>query len=157
MLYFKINKVNDKRLHSLKTVHTWFKDWRNEVRDIQCVQKQKDRMLPSYKCLDDVESTIVGFINFCQVHLSEFNNGVYPSRFNSDLAENIFCQQRGLYNGNSTNPSYSTYCQTINSVILGQTVKSRARKSNSGLPLGDPYSFHVNVPLSKQKKKLPRI
>ncbi|XP_052065893.1 uncharacterized protein LOC127705600 [Mytilus californianus] len=71
--------------------------------------------------------------------------------------QNIFCQQWGLYNGNSTNPNYHVYCNTMNSVILGQTTKSRARKSNAGLPTNDPYSFHVNVPLSKKKKVLCRI
>lgn len=153
-----VTDIHDARLNILNHVLDWFNNWRNEIKQIKKTPKDLERMLPSIKCLDDVESMIVVFTRVCRIHITEFKGrGVYPSRFNSDLAENIFCQQRGLYNVNSTNPNYHVYCNTMNSVILGQTTKSRARKSNAGLPTTDPYSFHVNVPLSKKKKTLCRI
>lgn len=148
-------EVNDMRLKILQEVLNWFTGWRTEIASVKAKPKQKEKMLPSLECLDDIESTIVVFLKLCEIHMSEFKeNGIYPSRFNSDLAENIFCQQRGLYNGNATNPNYETYCNTMNSVILGQTSKCRARKSNAGIPTADPCSFHVNIPLIKKKKTL---
>ena len=80
--------------------------------------------------------------------------GLTPSRFNSDLAENIFCQQRGLYNGNSTNPNYYSYCSTMNNIIFGQSSKSSARKSNAGFVRAEPYSFNADVPVVKRKKSI---
>ncbi|CAG2223976.1 unnamed protein product [Mytilus edulis] len=148
-----VTDIHDARLNILNNALDWFNNWRNEIKQIKKTPKELEWMLPSIKCLDDVESMIVVFTRVCRIHITEFKGrGVYPSRFNSDLAENIFCQQRGLYKGNSTNPNYHVYCNTMNSVILGQTTKSRARKSNAGLPTTDPYSFHVNVPLSKKRK-----
>jgi hypothetical protein len=44
--------------------------------------------------------------------------------------ENIFCQQRYLYHGPTTNPTYNSYRTGINSVILEQFVISR--RSNAG-------------------------
>ena len=80
-----------------------------------------------------------------------------PSRFNSDVIENNFCQIRGLHNGNTTNSNYDSYRTTMNSIILGQSSKSRGRKSNAGLPTADPYSFDVDFPLRKIKKPLSDI
>ena len=42
----------------------------------------------------------------------------------------MLCQQRTLHNGANTNPTYLGYCNTVNSVILGQA--SISRKSNVG-------------------------
>jgi hypothetical protein len=46
-----------------------------------------------------------------------------------------FFQQRGLYNGSSTNPTYMNYCSTVNSIILGQSLKSRGRTYNAVLAI----------------------
>lgn len=54
-----------------------------------------------------------------------------PSRVNSDIIENIFCQQRALYHGANTNPNYNQYRTGITSIILGQTTTSK--KLNAGL------------------------
>ena len=48
---------------------------------------------------------------------------------NSDLLENSFCQARGG-NGQNSNPTYSQYGPTMNSILLGQT--SSTTKSNTG-------------------------
>ena len=118
-----------------------------EVEMLSLSQKEMENRLPSKKCLDDMDSVISTFIEICKVHNDEFpGEGVSPSRFNSDLIENNFCQVRGLHNGNTTNPNYDTYRTTMNSVILGQSCKSRGRKSNTGLPTADPYSFDVPIP-----------
>jgi len=68
------------------------------------------------------------------------SSSIVPNRINSDIIENVFCQQRGLYNGNNTNPTYLNYCRTMNAVILGQATISR--KSNAGgiTPGAEPFS-----------------
>lgn len=105
-----------------------------------------------------MESLISTFIEICKIHLYDFpGQGVCPSRFNSDIIENNFCQVRGLHNGNTTNPNYNTYKYTMNSVILGQSCKSRGRKSNAGIPTADPYNFDVDIPLKKKRKPLQEI
>ena len=67
---------------------------------------------------------------------------VVPARLNSDIIENIFCQQRALYHGATTNPTYNSYRTGINSVIIGETVISR--KSNSGGQGAVPYRVEVS-------------
>lgn len=121
-------------------------------------QKDKEKFLPGKKCLDDMDSLISTFIEICKIHTSEFpGEGVSPSRFNSDIIENNFCQVRGLHNGNTTNPNYNTYKYTMNSVILGQSCKSRGRKSNTGIASADPYNFNVDVPPKRKRQPLQDI
>jgi len=135
-----VTNENDTRLSDLKSVLIWFQSWRSENRELSA--KERDRRLPSTKCMDDIESLLQSFLYVCRSYLRKFRGAeIVPCRFNSDLAENIFCQQRGLFNGNNSNPNYFNYCSTINSIILGQSSKSRARKSNAGLPSADPFSF----------------
>ena len=56
-----------------------------------------------------------------RIHLTRYKNGyIVPSRINSDIVENHFCQQRGMFNDFNTHPTYSNYCTSVNSVILGQ-------------------------------------
>ena len=139
-----IKSTNDCRLGELSESLVWFQAWRDETSKSK--EKRKEKLLPSAKCLDDIESLLQCFVHICTVHLSQFpHSGVVPSRFNSDLAENIFCQQRGVYNGNNTNPSYSNYCSSMNNIILGQSSKSRARKSNAGMPTADPYKSDIQT------------
>jgi hypothetical protein len=60
----------------------WFTGWRTEIASVKAKPKQKEKMLPSLKCLDDIESTIVVFLKLCEIHMSEFKgNGIYPSRW----------------------------------------------------------------------------
>lgn len=151
-----IVSMSDGRIHEIKQVLIWFQSWRDEVSRFESLTaKQKEKMLPSSKCLDDISSCISVFLNVCSTHTSRYKGqGLTPSRFNSDLAENIFCQQRGLYNGNCTNLNYYSYCSTMNNIILGQSSKSSARKSNAGFVRAEPYSFNADVPVVKRKKSI---
>ena len=104
--------------------------------------------------MDDVASMLFTFEDVCQTHLQDFphGGGVVPSRFNSDLVENHFCQTRGIHGGNMTNPTYSQYRATVNSIILGQSLRSRGRKSNAGIPPTKPYNIYTHKPISKSGK-----
>lgn len=53
------------------------------------------------------------------------NASIIPSRVNSDVIRNIFCQQRTIHNGANTNPTYLGNCHSVKSVILGQTSINR--------------------------------
>ena len=61
------------------------------------VKRDKKKILPSKKCLDDEHSLISTFVENCAIHICEFpGDGVNPSRFNSDKIENNFCQVPGF-------------------------------------------------------------
>lgn len=79
--------------------------------------------------------------------LKKQSASIIPCRLNSDIIENIFCQQRNLHNVANTNPTYLGYCYSINSVILGQETISR--KSHTGGEAaqiaGDHYQFTQKV------------
>ena len=145
------SSTHDKRLDTLKKVLQWFKTWEEEAKsDVSVQETKRSKMIPTWEFLNDLESLILGFFRVVQIHLSQFpDSQIVPSRFNSDVAENIFCQERGLLNGNLTHPTYATYCSTVNSIILGQSVKSRGRKSNAGILPAAPLPFY------KKKKRKP--
>lgn len=105
-------------------------------------QSRKVKCYLAKKCLDDVESCILVFLHVCLIQTTRLKEkGITPSRSNSDLAENILCQQKGLYNG------YFTY------IILGQSSKSSARKSNAGILRAEPFSVDIHAPPKKKEKK----
>ena len=62
----------------------------------------------------------------------EHGNSINPGYLNSDLVENLFCQQRGIRNGLNTNPTLLQYGPSNIAIILGQC--SVSNKSNSGKP-----------------------
>ena len=150
-----ITELTDNRLLVLKEVLEWFQAWKKEALSNKEVPNDKrKRSLLSTECSDDIESLLMCFPEICQIHLKNFfpTGSIVPSRFNTDIVENHFCQQRGLHNGNSTNPSYYGYCSTTNSIILGQSCQSRGRKSNAGLMPTKPFNFYVHKPLVKKQK-----
>ena len=72
----------------------------------------------------------MGFEELCVDKLKISNASIIPSRLNSDVIDNMFCQPRTLHNGANTNPTYLGYCHSVYSVITGQT--SISRQSNVG-------------------------
>ena len=117
-----IKSMTDHRFSTLGTCLCWFLQWRSTVRNnTKLSDGEKSKHLPSHECMDDTINMLQTFPGVCR-HLDDYPDGnVTPSRFNNDVAENIFCQHRSLYNGNNTNPTYGRYCTTVNSVILGQS------------------------------------
>jgi hypothetical protein len=153
-----ITSMDDSRFGILQSAFTWFQEWKSEVAQLKANGINTSKQLLSHKCLEDVESMLLTFKEICRVHLRQFPQGyVVPSRINSDVVENIFCQQRGLYNGSSTNPTYNTYSSTVNSIILGQSLKSRGRKSNAGLVAASSYTMCSNGMLTCSSSKKSKI
>lgn len=143
-----ITKITDKRLSDLLEVLKWFQSWETSVLNNKEI-KNKEKALISHQTRQDIVSCINGFYEFCALKLKKNGYTINASRFNSDVIENIFSQQRGLHNGCNTNPSYLEYCRTMNTIILGEATVSA--KSNTGGKGADPYKF--NVPLLPKKGK----
>ncbi|CAC5387160.1 unnamed protein product [Mytilus coruscus] len=137
-------KVNDDELH-------FFKEWKTSViKDNKLSNKEK--CLISHQTRQDISSLIIGFKHFCINKPTRYSgSSIIPSRINTDPIENIFCQERSLHNGACTNPTYLGYCNTMNSVILGESTISR--KSNTGGHNADPFSYHTKNPLNPSKKQ----
>jgi hypothetical protein len=143
-----IKSMDDTRLSSLKAIRQWFREWRNEISNEEQSAKLREKMLPSKTCLDDIDCLLATFSFVTTTHLKRFPGmGLYPFRYNSDIIENNFCQVRGLHNGMKTNPTYLEYQSTMNSVILGESVVSKSRKSNAN-PNTNPYKVD---PIRKRK------
>ena len=101
-MHLTSSRIGKKEIAQLKT------------RGVNTVKK-----LISPKCLEDIENMLLTFKEMCVIHLNRFPRGyVVPSRINSDIVENHFCQQHGLYNGSTTNPTYLNYCSTVNSTVV---------------------------------------
>ena len=87
--------VHDSRLQALREI----------LKESGESSSAKSPTLPPQKCMDDVQNMLITFPELCRQYLTDFPDGcVVPSRVNSDLIENHFCQTRGLHNGNMTNP-----------------------------------------------------
>lgn len=74
---------------------------------------------------EDLHFMFYGIMSLTEYAINEIHTEVVPSRLNSDIIENIFCQQRSIYHGPTTNSTYNSYRTGTNSVILGQTVVSK--------------------------------
>lgn len=88
-------------------------------------EKELEKSLFSYQAMEDIRSLLMGFDEMCGIHFLSTSSSTIPNRVNSDVVKNVFSQQRGLHNGANKNPSYLTYNQFINAVILGSTPISK--------------------------------
>ena len=132
----------DKRLEELKYALQWFVDWQSSI-------KNKPEFI-TVETMEDLKSLITGFTHLCEMRITK-GEMVVPSRINSDIVENIFCQQRTI-TGANTNPSLCQYKSGLASIILGQT--SVSKKSNA-CPLkrgAQAFNFTHNVSFRKKSK-----
>lgn len=98
---------------------------------------------------DDLNSSIKGFISLCNACLQK-GNSISPANINSDLIENHFCQQRGICNGQNTNPTIKQYGPSNNAIILGQCTVSTKRNSTTKATF---FKATTPCPLNKQQTK----
>ena len=79
----------------------------------------------------DLISKVVGFIEVCKISFDK-NTGcqIIPGKTNSDIVENIFCQERGN-NGQNDNPTYAQYGPTMASILIGQTTTTTKNNTRS--------------------------
>lgn len=124
-----ITDSSDERLKENHDVLQWFVEWENMIKSDKEISNKETHLI-SHQTREDIISSIMGFEEMCYYKFKSSNSSIIPSRVNSDVIENMFCQQRTLHNGANTNPTYLGYCNAVNSVILGQA--SISRKSNTG-------------------------
>jgi len=134
-----IRTINDERLKANEQLLEWFVEWKKSVKN-----PKKDFI--TRECYEDLVSLLVGFAKLVQLKLANNPLGyIKPFLVNSDIVENFFCSQRGICNGSTTNPTYLQYSKGVNTIIIGQPIKSR--KSNAGsqkvVSGALPYKFHV--------------
>ena len=132
-----IKDPSDDRLQQNHAVMDFFVDWEKSIAS-NTNNKNKESFMISHQTRQDIISSILGFEELCKLRFKKTNASVIPSRLNSDVVENVFCQQRTLHNGANTNPTYLNYCYAMNSVILGQATVSR--KSNTGGETAEPQT-----------------
>ena len=78
----------------------------------------------SSQCMEDMLSYLHGVIALHDKVSQRADGILVPARINSDAVENFFCQQRGVRNGLNSNPNYSTYSTSTNTIILTQDQNS---------------------------------
>ena len=129
--------MNDTRISKLKEAYNWFKAWEKQVCQNDTVGKRYKDLI-TMETREDLDFMFYGIMSLTEYAINEIHIEVVPSRLNSDIIENIFCQQRSIYHGPTTNPTYNSYRTGINSVILGQTVVSK--KCNASGNRAEPYA-----------------
>lgn len=137
-----IKDMSDTRLKTFSEVYSFFKAWESEHDSTK-----RDKCLMTLETREDLDFTYHGFMSLVSLAITKLKTEIVPSRINSDIIENVFCQQRSLYHGANTNPSYNEYRTGINSIVLGQT--STSRKSNAGGGAAKPFAF--SLPPKRQK------
>jgi hypothetical protein len=138
----------DNRLSQLAETKKWFADWTNSARSES--GKLDGKKLMSYETQEDVQFCITGFTSICRLRIKD-GHSVLPSRINSDVVENFFCQQRGSH-GDNSNPTYLQYSKNVNRIVLSQSSKNSCKKSNAGLKGAAPFNFTAPRPLQKKAK-----
>jgi hypothetical protein len=139
-----VDSIDDSRLHQLDVALAWFTKWEESVMSMACAPGIKGKMLLSDKLRFDLSSMVFGFKSLCAIVIAN-GGSVVPATTNSNIVENIFCQQRG-HNGQNTNPNYYQYCHTMNGIILGQ--RTTTKKCNTGN--GTSFPFFVNKKLVRK-------
>ena len=139
----------DDRLTQLRDILHFFMSWEQNNKNDSKI-KTTEKSLISHQTREDIVSSILGFVEMCEAKLKLSSASIIPSRVNSDVVENMFCQQRTLHNGANTNPTYLGYCRSVNSVILSQATISR--KANTGGSAAELFSGSLTCAKSASKK-----
>jgi len=101
----------------------FFGNWKKE-------KSNDPKNLMSTQCMDDIISMLSGIIQCLSKHFQLVKPiPINPGRLNSDLVENMFCQQRTICNGANTNPTIQQYGHAVNSIVHGQAPISRKRNA----------------------------
>ena len=96
--------TTDDRLLSLRSTATFFQDWSTFCNERNC--KGHNNFFIK-ECYSDLLYCLKWFIYLCQEYCQEFP--IQPNLINSDVIENLFCQQRATYSGVYTNPDATQY------------------------------------------------
>lgn len=142
--------MEDARFSENRKALKWVQDWQAEVSLQQHMSAtERNKLFISTKTMFDISSTVLGFDEFCRQTFKRHSGCcIYAFRLNSNVVENVFCQQRGR-NGQNDNPTYSQYGPTMNGILLGQM--SVTKKSNTGAI--DNLSFYKPSKLVQKNRQ----
>ncbi|WAR03081.1 hypothetical protein MAR_009639, partial [Mya arenaria] len=106
-----ITETVDERQEDLAVALKWFNDWEAHVQEKEGqTNAHKEKQMMSVQTREVLNSYITGFTCLCEKVLSRARVSIGPARVNSDVIENIFCQKRGIINGNNTKHLIVTSC-----------------------------------------------
>ncbi|CAG2207258.1 unnamed protein product [Mytilus edulis] len=134
-----VKDINDERLRLFSEAYNWFKSWEKSNVGSTDDEHKRYKTLMTMETREDLDFLYLGFMSLTHIMITELKSELTPARINSDIVENIFCQERSLYHGANTNPNYNEYRTGINSIILGQATTSR--KSNAGGVKAEPFAL----------------
>jgi hypothetical protein len=145
----------------VQELHCWYQFY-NYYKSDFVGKRYKD--LITMETREDLDFMFYGIMSLTEYAINEIHTEVVPSRLNSDIIENIFCQQRSIYHGPTTNPTYNRYRTGTNSVYRFPTVSfwqtcfshalNQLYASLSLLILVSFISFIGRSSLKKETKKL---
>lgn len=133
-----ITCLSDTRLAELKNVGKWFKTWEEQVETEYANDKVlQNKALIAPQTRQDIEIMVSGILALAKVTV-DAKIPLIPAKTNSDLIENFFSEERGIYHGCNSHPSYGQYMNAINSTILCRHTLSK--KSNCSSTESSCYS-----------------
>ena len=88
-----VTDVADARLRKFTEVYNWFKSWEKSESGNESTSK-RHKGLFTMETREDIAFLYYGFMSLVEYSVNELKHGVVPSRINSDIIENVFCQQR---------------------------------------------------------------
>ena len=130
--------MSDSRLEENRQSLAWFQEWGS-------AKNRSQKNFITRECFEDLLSLFIGFEQIVSNKLMTCPfSTITPSRINSDVVENIFCSQRGICNGSTTNPTYLQYTKGMNTILLGQTIKSKKANAAGSKTIRSalPYKMH---------------
>ena len=102
-----ICSIHDIRLTQLRTILAYFEDWEDFCKRKRGKKRVKNDMFITAESFADLTYCVKGFISLC--HQVSVDHNIIPRLINSDVCENVFCQQRATYHGANANPDASQY------------------------------------------------
>ena len=102
-----VNHIEDPRITKLQEIIIYFTDWHQFCLQRKDPSPKIDNFL-TQQSFADLTSCLQGFIHLCEERVAD-GKTVTPRLINTDVVENIFCQQRATYSGANSNPDASQY------------------------------------------------
>jgi hypothetical protein len=81
-----IKQLDDLRLKKMRDVLHIFEEWEAKARENKTVKSA----LLSCQSREDLQCTILGFIELCKNHIPVYGTSIVPGRVNSDIVENTY-------------------------------------------------------------------
>lgn len=143
----------DTRLAKVSESHEWFQSWEKQIQLRNDLSKNaKQRSLITNEAREDLDSCIIGFTQLVKQHTKNFPGAaIIPSMINTDVVENVFCQQRSVHNGGNTHPNLYQYRYTLNTILFSGGLKKRSGNAATNSLACKPFVFEKNTPLKPKK------